>query len=58
MYFVCVYLHVGYRCIMFCLRLCRISMYFVSLHFCRISMYFVSLHFCRISMYFVLFTFM
>ena len=28
-----VYVYVGYRCILFCLRLCRISMYFVLFTF-------------------------
>ena len=51
-----VYVYVGYQCILFCLSLCRISMYFVCFPSCRILMYFVWL--CRMSMYFVLFTFM
>ena len=28
-----VYIYVGYQCILFCLRLCRVSMYFVLFMF-------------------------
>ena len=36
-----VYISLGYRCILFCLRVYRISVYFICLRVCRISKYFV-----------------